>query len=86
MDAVFHTDVLDYSKRRQEELLKVLDLTKSLNEGSENSPEWELVEVLRDEKISTVKGLIDGMDKELQRYIDKELMDRPLDSIKTEFL
>ncbi len=57
-----------------------------MNEGKEFTTEWEWVEALKDEKISTVKGLIDGLDKELQRLTDKELLARPLSELKTEFL
>ncbi len=44
------------------------------------------LELLKDEKLKDVKGLIDGMEKELQRLTDKEELTRPLIDLKTEFL
>ncbi len=86
MDAIFQTDVMNYSKKRQEDSLQTLELVKALNEGAENSAEWELIDALKWEKINDVKGLIDGMEKEIERAITVELMDRKLDTVKIEVL
>lgn len=86
LDAVFMMDVKNYSVKRSGEALETLDLTASMNKGKEFMAEWELVEVLRNETITVSKALIDGMDKEVQRLLDKELIDRPLTELKTEFL
>ncbi len=79
-------DVRNYSVFRSQDRLTTLDLKGLMNEGKEFTTEWEWVEALKDEKISTVKGLIDGLEKELQRLTDKELLNRPLSELKTEFL
>lgn len=86
LDAVYMLDAKKYNEKRSAEALETLDLTASMNKSKQYTAEWELVEALRDETISATKALLSGMDKEVQRLIDKELIERPLDSLKTEFL
>ncbi len=86
LDATFQADIMKYSKERQMHALESLELTKAMNEGHENSAEWELIEALKLEKIADVKGLIDGMEKEIGRAIDVELLERPFDTVKVEIL
>ncbi len=57
-----------------------------MNEGKEYEAEWELVQALKDEKIKDAKGLIDGLEKELQRLTDKAELTTALSELKTEFL
>ncbi len=86
LDAGFQIDIRKYSEFRSQDRLTTLNLKGLMNEGKENSTEWEWTEALKDEKISTVKGLLSGLDRELQRLTDKELMERNLDTLKTEWL
>ncbi len=86
IDAGFQVDLRKYSQFRSQDRLTTLDLKGLMNEGKQNTTEWEWVEALKDEKISTVKGLLDGLERELQRLTDKELLARPLSDLKTEFL
>ncbi len=86
LDAGFQIDVQKYAKFRSQDRLTTLDLKGIMNEGKESTTEWAWVEMLKDEKISTVKGLIDGMEKELTRLTTKEEQARPLAELKTEFL
>ncbi len=86
LDAGFQIDVRKYSEFRSQDRLTTLPLKGLMNEGKENSTEWEWTELMKDEKISTVKGLISGLERELQRLTDKELLARPLKDLKTEFL
>lgn len=86
LDMGFQVDVKKYSDFRSHDRLETLNLKGLLNEGKEFTTEWEWIESLKDEKISTVKALISGLDRELQRLTDKELLERPLSSLKTEFL
>jgi hypothetical protein len=85
LDAIFHQDVLKYSQGRSENPLHTLNLKRQMVDKGYDL-EKELVEALKDESITTAKALIDGMDKELQRLLDKELMSRKLDELETEFL
>jgi len=86
LDAGFQIDIRKYSEFRSQDRLTTLDLKGIMNQGKENSTEWEWIEALKDEKISTTKGLISGLERELQRLTDKELMERKLETLKTEFL
>lgn len=86
MDSIFMMDMQEWTKKRSGDALHTLPLKQSMNIGKEYMAEWELVEALKDEKIMTAKALIDGMDKELQRLLDKELLERPLEDLKTEFI
>ncbi len=86
LDAAFQVDVRKYSEYRSQEGLHTISLKGIMNEGKENTTEWEWVEKLKDERVSTVKGLISGLERELQRLTDKELLARPLTELKTEFL
>lgn len=86
IDMGFQVDVKKYSEFRSEDRLETLNLKGLMNEGKENTTEWAWMESMKDEKISTVKGLITGLSGELQRLTDKEELARPLDQLKTEFL
>lgn len=86
LDAVFYQDAKQYQEKRSSDLLSTLELTKAMNAGKETTTEFALVELLKDEKISTSKALIEGLEKELDRLTDKELINRPLSELKTEFL
>ena len=86
LDAAFYLDAKAYQERRSVESLGTLDLKKAINEDKQNSAEFELLEILNNEEISTVKSLIGGMEQELNRLTDKELVERPLESLKTEFI
>lgn len=86
MDAIFMMDIKKYSEKRSQESLSSLNLEQAMNSGKDFKAEWELVEVLKNETVTTSKALIDGMDKELQRLIDKEMLERPLSELKTEFI
>ncbi len=86
LDTVFQMDLKKYADFHSHDRLHTLNLKGFMNEGKQYAGEWELVELLKDEKISTVKGLISGMEGELQRLTDKEELARPLKELKTEFL
>lgn len=86
LDAGFQMDIQKYAKFRSKDRLTTLNLKGLMNEGKEYTTEWAWMEGLKDEKISTVKGLIDGLERELQRLTDKELLERKLETLKTEFL
>lgn len=86
MDSIFMMEMQEWTKKRSHDPLNTLPLKQSMNIGKEFMAEWELVEALKDEKIMDSKALIDGMDKELQRLIDKEIIERPLKDLKTEFI
>ncbi len=75
-----------YAKFRSQDRLTTLDLKGLMNEGKDYTTEWGWVEALKDEKISTVKGLIDGLNLELNRLTNQEELKRPLAELKTEFL
>lgn len=86
LDTVFQMDLKKYADFHSHDRLSTLNLKGFMNEGKEYAGEWELVEMLKDEKISTVKGLISGMEGELNRLTDKEELARPLKDLKTDFL
>ncbi len=46
----------------------------------------ELLAIFADESIYTSRELIEGMKNEIQMFIDTELKDRKLDTLKTNFL
>ncbi len=79
-------DVKKYSEFRSGDRLESLKLKGFMNEGKEYETEWKLVELLKDEKISTAKGLIEGLEKELDRLTDRDEKAKPLSELKTEFL
>ncbi len=79
-------DLKKYSEWHSDDRLTTLNLKGFMNEGKEYEAEWEIINLLQDEKIKDVKGLISGMEKELQRLTDKEELTRPLNDLKTEFL
>ncbi len=86
LDHVFQMDVKKYVDFRSSDRLESLKLKGFMNEGKEYEAEWALVELLKDEKIKDVKGLIQGLESELQRLTDKKELNTPLSEVKTEFL
>lgn len=86
LDTVFMMDMKKYSEFRSKDRLSTLNLKGFMNEGKDYEAEWELVNLLQDESITTAKALIDGMERELQRLTDKEELTKPLTELKTEFL
>lgn len=86
MDTVFNMEFKKRMEERSVEPLSTLNLGEFMNTGEAYKTEWALVDALKDEQISTAKGLIEGMGKELDRLTDKELLERSLDSLKTEWL
>lgn len=86
LDAVFSMDLKKYVEFRSGDRLESLKLKGFMNEGKEYAAEWALVEKLKDEKIKDVKGLIEGMEKELQRLTERDEKAKPLKELKTEFL
>lgn len=86
MDAAFYADVERYQTFKSAEAFHTLNLKGLMNEGKEYTAEWEWVEALKDEKISSAKGLIDGLGRELDRLTTIEELKRPLSELKTEFL
>ena len=85
-DAAFFKDVEKYQTFKSSEAFNTLNLKGLMNEGKDFTAEWAWVEALKDEKISTAKGLIDGLEKELTRLTTVEELKRPLADLKTEFL
>ena len=86
MDTAFFKDVEQYQTRKSAENFSTLSLKGLMNEGKDYTAEWEWVELLKDEKISSAKGLIEGLGRELERLTTKEELTRPLSDLKTEFL
>lgn len=86
LDAVFMMDAKKYTEFRSNDRLSTLNLKGFMNEGKDYEAEWEIVNLLQDEKIKDVKGLVDGMEKEIQRLLDKQELTTPLSELKTEFL
>lgn len=86
MDAIFMQKIKEYQIYLSGEKLSLLDIKGMMNEGKEYQAEWALMEALQNEKIADAKGLIEGMHKELERLVDKELVERTLDSLNTEWL
>ncbi len=86
LDAVFMQEVQEYTKYRSGDKLSTLKLTDFMNSGVQYEGEWALIEALQGEKIQDAKGLIEGMEKEIQRLVDKELINRSLDTLETEWL
>lgn len=86
LDTVYAMDMRKYSEFRSADRLSTLNLKGFMNEGKEYEAEWELVQVLQDEKIKDAKGLMDGLEKELQRLTDKAELTTALSELKTEFL
>lgn len=86
LDTVYAMDMRKYSEFRSADRLSTLNLKGFMNEGKEYEAEWELVQALKDEKIKDAKGLIDGLEKELQRLTDKAELTTALSELKTEFL
>jgi biotin synthase-like enzyme len=86
MDTVFQMELKKRMEERSKEPLETLKLDDFMTTGDAYQTEWKLLEALKNESIATSKGLIEGMGKEIERLTDKELLDRPLDSLKTELL
>lgn len=86
MDAAFQIDVRNYSTYRSGDRLTTLDMKSIINPGKEQTTEWSWIESLKDEKISTVKGLLSGLERELQRLTDRDEKEKKLVELKTEFL
>jgi biotin synthase-like enzyme len=86
MDTVFQMELKKRMEERSKEPLETLKLDDYMTTGDAYQTEWQLLAALKNESIATSKGLIEGMGKELDRLTEKELLDRPLDSLKTEFL
>lgn len=86
MDAIFTQQVKQFSTDLQEKPLSELDLNNFMDNKAEYMAEWELVELLKDEKIVAAKMLVEGMGKEIDRLLEKEQMDRSLETLKTEWL
>jgi biotin synthase-like enzyme len=86
MDTVFQMEMKKHMEERSKEPLETLKLDEFMTTGDAYQTEWKLLETLKNESIATSKGLIEGMGKELERLVDVELLDRPLDSLKTEWL
>ncbi len=85
-DAAFFADVEKYQKFKSAEAFNTLNLKGLMNEGKNFTAEWEWVEALKGEKISVAKGLINGLEGELQRLTTVEELKRPLSELKTDFL
>ena len=86
MDAVFNLKLKEYEKYVSEGPLQVLDLNGNMNSPEEYPIEHAITDLLNLESVSVAKGLIEGMEAELNRLTDKELLERPLDTLKTEWL
>lgn len=86
LDSVFQMELKKKSEERSAEPLKTLKLDEFMTKGEDYKAEWALVEALTDESISTARGLIEGLEKELNRLTDKELLERKVDTLKTEWL
>lgn len=64
-----------------------LHLEKKLDPKADNYTEYvELLDIFKDENVFTARELIEGMKNEVQMMVDNELKDRPLTSLKTDFL
>lgn len=86
MDALFMQKIKEYQTELSKDMLDVLKLEENMNDPKQYQAEHKLAEALRNEPISVAKDLIEGMHGELNRLTDKELLDRPLKSLKTEWL
>lgn len=85
-DAVFMQDVQAYGKKRSADTLETLKLEDQMNDRKAYKTEWQLVEALKGETVTTAKNLVEGMQKEIERLVDKENLVRPLSQLTTEFL
>lgn len=86
LDTGFQKDMVKYEEFRSGDRLETLSLKGLMNEGQQFTTEWTLIELLKDEKISTAKGLIQGLEGELNRLTLQEEMKKPLSELKTDFL
>ena len=86
LDAAFYLGIQKEQKRLSEALLTELDLESVMNKDIKGSAEWLLIKALQNEKTATVKGLIEGMAREIQRIVEKDNIELPLKELKTEFL
>ena len=86
MDNIFMNKMKEYSTYASEDKLETLKLLENMSTEDQYAGERELVTLLNTEKVKDAKGLIEGMQKELERLIDKEMSERPLETLKTEFL
>lgn len=86
MDAAFYMGIQKEQKRLSSASLTELDMQSVMNKGIENSAEWLLMQALQGEKVAAVKGLIEGLEREIQRLVEKDIVDKPLAELKTEFL
>ena len=86
MDAVFMQDIRAYQEKRSKELLESLKLDDYLKTSKEFEGERALVTALQGETIATVRGLVEGMHKMLEFSVDKEIVQRPLDSLQVDLV
>lgn len=64
-----------------------LHLEKKLDPKAPNYSEYlALLELFKDENVFVARELIEGMKNEIQMMVDNELKERPLASLKTDFL
>ncbi len=86
LDAAFYMAIQKEQQRLSKAKMSELDLKAAMNTGKENTTEWLLADCLKDEKTSDVKGLIEGLEREITRLIEKDMIDKPLSELKTEWL
>lgn len=86
MDALFMQKIKEYQTEMSKAKLDTLKLKENMNDPKQYPVEHALVEALKNESISAAKDLIEGMKSELDRLTDKELLERSLESLKTEWL
>ena len=85
MDAMFQQDIRRYQEKRSNDTLESLDIISQLV-AKDTEAEREIFTALAGEKISTVRGLIDGMSQMIKYSVDKEIVQRPLDSLKVDLV
>lgn len=86
MDALFAKKMREYQEVVQEEPLSGLNMQEFMKDRKQYKTEWALVELLANEKVSVAKMLIEGMGKEIERLVEKELTERSVETLKTEWL
>lgn len=86
MDALFMQNIKEYQRYTSEGKLEVLKLNEHMNDQETYPAEWALAELLNDETVSCAKTLMEGMEAELNRLTDKELSERSLTTLPTEWL